>query len=251
LRLLGLVSTPQVQRTFFLDALGSLASDGRHSRVLISGTADYAMLAVLLAAYGRSKAEIDIVVVDICETPLILNRWYAGRQSAKVEAKAIDVLDFETQRPFDVICTHSFLVLLPRAKRRALVEKWRQLLRPGGALVTVSRVRPSATEAAVEFTPDQTDAFCRRVLAAARNRQDLVGVTPDELARHAQAYAQFYRSYPVASWTGLRDLFAEQGFKIDHFGEDPPGETASRGDSATLSTAGSDRTYAHIVCSRL
>ncbi|NJN51942.1 MAG: hypothetical protein HC809_09375 [Gammaproteobacteria bacterium] len=43
-------------------------------------------------------------------------------------------------RPFDVMCTHSILTYAPIAGRQALVANWRVLLRPGGRVITVSRL---------------------------------------------------------------------------------------------------------------
>lgn len=43
--------------------------------MLISGTADYSMLAHLLQAYRNVEAAVHVTVLDRCETPLYLCRW--------------------------------------------------------------------------------------------------------------------------------------------------------------------------------
>ncbi len=58
-RLIGLISTISADDDFLIDALANLAATGRFDRVLISGSADYGMLARVIHAYrmvGREPA---------------------------------------------------------------------------------------------------------------------------------------------------------------------------------------------------
>src|SRR5688572_27639449 len=70
LRLLGLITTPVHHAEFFRGAFAGL-EDG--ARILVSGTADYAMLAQVIAVSREAK----ITVLDVCGTSVELNRWYA------------------------------------------------------------------------------------------------------------------------------------------------------------------------------
>jgi SAM-dependent methyltransferase len=251
LRILGLVSAPLRHQAFFLEALGSLARGGAHPRVLISGTADYAMLALVLEVYRHHQADLDVVVVvDRCETPLMLNRWFAERCSLRLETHACDILDFESQQSFDVICSHSFLVFFPSTVRPRLMEKWRQLLRPGGKLVTISRVRDGTAEGPVGFTAEQARTFRRKVWRAAEDLGDLGDLTPDNLARRATVYARRYLSYPVTSWAGLRCLLEDGGLTIDRLYRNGTATMAGGHGTTAPSISGDDTEYAHILCSR-
>src|SRR5262245_1212203 len=108
LRLFGLASTPDQHAKFFLRALETVTGASGKPRVLVSGTADYAMLALVLKAYGKGTIRPDVTVVDQCETPLMLNRWYAERVAHAVTTHCCDILDYPERHSFDALCTHSF-----------------------------------------------------------------------------------------------------------------------------------------------
>src|SRR4051812_43913391 len=75
LRLLGLAATPEQQSDFFRNSLARFSH--RAPRLLISGSADYSILAHVLSACSKHQITAEITVMDICETPLFFNRWYA------------------------------------------------------------------------------------------------------------------------------------------------------------------------------
>src|SRR5436190_7838783 len=70
LRAVGLAASPQYQADFFLKAFGRLAGRTRRQRVLVSGAADYSILAHVLWACDEQNIDADFAVVDRCETPL-------------------------------------------------------------------------------------------------------------------------------------------------------------------------------------
>src|SRR6185369_1501384 len=110
----------------------------------------------------------EITIVDQCETPLMLNRWYAERAALAITTTRSNLLQYATSTPFDLICTHSLLSELPPARRPALLANWRTLLRPGGCVVTVNRLRPDGGSMPIGFTPDQAAAFVAAVRAKAQ-----------------------------------------------------------------------------------
>ena len=75
------------------------------------------MLAHVLHAFGGHAKDIEIMVLDICETPLMLCKWYGAREEVRVETHACDIVQWETTRQFDLIVTHSFLPMLPAPAR--------------------------------------------------------------------------------------------------------------------------------------
>src|SRR5262249_11259435 len=78
LRVMGLNKTSVGHGTFFIDTLRSLRPRDATPRVLVSGSADYSMPAHVLFAFADAGT-VDLTVVDRCETPLYLSRWYAER----------------------------------------------------------------------------------------------------------------------------------------------------------------------------
>ena len=185
LRLMGLGGSPAIHAEFYRSALGAASSDGNKLRILISGAADYSMLAHVLAALGARNPSPEITVVDICETPLWLNRWYAARASCQIETHSSDISEFEAARPFDAICTHSFFGQIPEDKRPGLLSAWQRLLRPGGVAITADRVRPASSGDPVRFSTNQAQEFCATVRRHAEAMRETLQIDPPELARYA------------------------------------------------------------------
>jgi len=155
LRLAGLAATPDRHAAFYGAAIGAL---GAASRVLVSGAADQGMLACVLSAAPQAR----VTVIDSCDTPLELNRWYAGRRGAQIETQRASILDYAPPRAFDAICTHSFFGQFPRAGRPRLLAAWHRLLPAGGKVITAHPLRPSGDDAPNRFTAEQERVFRER-----------------------------------------------------------------------------------------
>ena len=215
LRVFDLAATPYRHGEFFDAVLAALAGDGAYRRVLVSGAADYAMLAVVLQAYRGVDADHEIGVVDLCETPLFLCRWYADSVAAAVETHVSDVLDWKSAKPFDVVCTHSFLSRFPPARRNDLMSKWRELLRPGGRIVTTTRINPSWSPDSASFTRDQIRAFKERVFQEALKWRAILDVDPDEMSSRAEVHAERTMTHSLTSEDEVAGLFRSGGFTVD------------------------------------
>lgn len=240
LRALDLVTTPAHHARFFAAALA--APGKRRPRILISGAIDYSMLAQVLAARGAQGAEI--TVLDRCATPLFLNRWYARRAGIRIATVRSDILSFREAAPYDVICTHSFLGQFSPPARRALIEKWREALAPGGRVITVNRVRPQAGSGAAAFTPEQARVLREAVLAKANWLRERLGIARAHLARGLDTYLAQQRPHPVRSAQEIRDLFERGGFAIERLACEPLA-TAPGAPSGPTTPGGA--VYAQIV----
>ncbi|MFH1603585.1 MAG: class I SAM-dependent methyltransferase [Pseudomonadota bacterium] len=221
LRLMGLAATPEPHADFYRRAFHSIAGGSGTPRVLVSGAADYSMLAHVLAIYRERGIEPAVTVVDACETPLFLNRWYAERESANVECSCCDILDYDAGAPFDAVCTHSFLVQFPPDERMRLLAKWRLLLRPDGAVITVTRVRATAGSERVGFSPQQAQAFRAMVQSKAEAMRAVLQVDPAEIAHEAEIYVNGQRPWPMRSRAEIRELFEACGFGVDELSDAP------------------------------
>lgn len=249
LRIFKLVSTPHRHAGFFFDSFGSLAREGSYRRVLVSGAADYAMLAHVLQAYRKEDAAADITVLDLCETPLFLCKWYAKQASTAIDTHASDILDREPGEPFDLICTHSFLSRFVRERRKDLISKWRELLRPGGKVVTSTRINLSGSPEPAGFTPGQVRAFGERVLHEARLWSDTLGIDPDEMADHARLYAERSVHHTAATQEEIVQLFEAGGFTLDRLNLTALRGSVGAGQSGP--STNQSATYAEIVASRV
>lgn len=212
-RLIGLISTIATDDDFLLPRLESLARTGKHDRVLISGSADYGMLARVIHAWRRAGREPDITLVDLCRTPLELNRWLAQRERVQLNTVQGDIRNYECDRPFDLVCTHSFIGQF-KDQRRVLTAAWRNLLRPGGRIVTSARVRPGCT-GVVRFGADEVEAFATRARQLATASPSLDAPMAARVTESARRYAERKQRFPVASLEELRAYFEDSGLHIE------------------------------------
>ena len=214
LRLLGLAATPEQQAAYFLSAFKGLATQQRRLRVLISGAADYSILAHVLWACDKHQLEADVTVVDLCDTPLFLNNWYAEQAGRTIATIRSDVFAYRSELRFDVICSHSFLGQFTPPRRMELVEKWSQLLGPLGTVLTVNRLRANSSPDAVRFSPDEARSFCATVEQRIRNSQSLPENEAAGVLHRAGIYVQRLQVYAMTG-ADLAATFQQAGFRID------------------------------------
>lgn len=215
LRLLGVMSSPAEDRDFLQEAFTRLARQGDVRRALVSGAGDCAMLTQLVAAFEAAGALPALTLIDRCATPVLLNAWLAGRRGLHLTTANVDIRDFESTEPFDLICTHCFLGYFAPHERPALLHKWFTLLRPGGTVVTVNPVRATADDSFLGFSPEQAASFRERALAAAASAAGLCPWSAAELQRRVDAFTTHFGSYPVRSTAALAGLFEAAGFVVE------------------------------------
>lgn len=249
LRVMGLGGSPAIHADFYHRALGNIAGGAKPPRVLVSGAADYSIFAHVLAAFGGRSPAPEVTVVDVCETPLWLNRWYAERMSCRIVTSCGDISEFEAAGSFDAVCTHSFLGQIPASKRPALFSAWQRLLRPGGLAITADRVRPASGEAPIRFSPQQAREFCATVLRQGSTMRETLKIDPAELARISEIYASRQALYPVRSRTELHDLFRRSGFDIADSTGGPNEVATQQEDSGPAIPAKAE--YALVIARRI
>jgi SAM-dependent methyltransferase len=246
MRILGLAIAPEHHAAFLREAMAKHVS--ATPRILVSGTSDYAMLAQLVALFRGHGGAPAITVVDRCETSLMLNRWYADRVAAKIETWRGNILEFSGAAPVDLICTHGFFGYFDAGQRRDLLAKWHSLLRPGGQVVTVNRLRTPQAQLRTGFDALQTEAFVERVRQAAQPVRQLLDLGPGELEDAARAYAAKLAVYTLRSPGEVRALFNGAGFVLDSLYCEPI-STGARHPVDAPTVPGSDE-YVHIVATR-
>ena len=221
LRILGLVPAPKRQADFYREAFEQLVDSSSRPRILISGAADYGMLALVIGLFRERGIEPQVTVVDICETPLALNRWFAQRESIEIQTHCSDLLSYTSDVPFDLICTHGFFCYFSPAQRPVLLANWYTLLRPGGGVITVAPIRPAAPREPMGFTPAQAEAFCATVMKRATEMRGALDIEPEEVLRGAQRTVSQRRSYSVTSIEEIRSLFEQAGFVMKRLSSVP------------------------------
>lgn len=209
LRMMGVVKGLQTDHAFLLDAFGRLAREGR-TRVLVTGAADYGTLAYLTAAYRSAGCPLEVTVLDVCRTPLDMNVWYAARVGLSIRAEQRSVLEFTTNEPFDVVCTHAFFGQIAPEDRRLLLQRWHDALRPGGAFVTAYRERRRSRDAS-DLEPFDAH-FRERVRHWTEAGKHLDGIDPDtERAWVDEFLCRRATMWPYST-AELQQLFADARF---------------------------------------
>ena len=215
LRLAGVTASFDACKPFLQRVLSDLAARSGFERILISGSADYAMLATILGAWNGAAREPTVSMVDLCRTPLELNAWYATRRCFPLSVYHADIREFRADETFDLVCTHSFLGLFDAVGRQRVVESWGRCLRPGGVVVTTQRVRPDAVEDQVGYDAQQVQTFVTKAEKRAQIMGDLPGLSADALAPLARTYAEHKQSHVIRSTGELQTLFEANGFVIE------------------------------------
>ncbi|HEX4264060.1 MAG TPA: class I SAM-dependent methyltransferase [Verrucomicrobiae bacterium] len=213
LRLLGLAATPEQQADFFRNSLARFSQ--RPPRLLISGSADYSILAHVLSACSKNQITADITVMDICETPLFVNRWYAEQMRCRIHTIQADILEYSFDTEFDVICSHGFLGLFPPAQRVQLVQQWAVALKPGGAVISVNRIRPGGPGGEIKFSESQGREFCH-LIAAKLQDHPLSESERSAILDRAKVYVERLVGYSLPQ-EELTSLFQTAGFRMDHW----------------------------------
>lgn len=248
LRALDLVTTPAHHADFLRDAFRIAAGDAPRIRVLISGAIDYSMLAHVLWACRLHGVAAEVTVVDLCDTPLFLNHWYARRAGCRIRSQRSDILEHVAEAAYDVVCTHSLLGQFAPARRRELLAKWRRALRSGGRVITVNRIRPDGGAGPVGFSPQQAAALREAVMRLSGEQRERLEIVPDELVRGAELYAARRRPYPVRSREDLAALFEEGGFSLEHLSCAPVSAAHATAVSGPTIAGGAE--YARVVARR-
>jgi len=240
LRWLGLITSIRTNTDFLAGAFRRLASS--HSRVLVSGTADYGMLAQLHHAYG--PAPLHATVVDLCPTPLMLNRWYGDRFGRTVRTVQHDAVSYADDTLFDLIATHNFLGRFDDANRQQLVANWWRLLRPGGEVVTTQRVRPLGQAGKTGYSEEQAEALAQLAADAAARAGFAAADTPT-FRDTVREYARRKKSMAIRSTAEITACFESCGFTIDLL--DEGGGTVERQHDRPSSTAGLDTFRMRVI----
>ncbi len=228
LRIFNMVSTPTWHAEFYLRELDALARSVEFRRILISGTADYSMLAHVLWAYRNATTVADVTVLDLCETPLFLCKWYAKLAGERVATVSADIFNYDPDARFDLVTTDAFLTRFPPSERPRVISAWKRLLRPGGQVVTTVRVEEGLATEVVRTTPQQVAAFRSKALQEAKRWQGFLGMSPEETATQAATYAERMVSYSFRSVDEVLRLLTEAGFSVPRLiQKEVPGEMAS------------------------
>ena len=190
--------------------LGELFSRGLHN-VLIAGAQDTGVLA--LVARAGAEHVLNIVVLDLCETPLELCRRFAKQWSLPIETVRQDLFQLDFERRFDVVLVHGTLNFISADRQPESLVRMQRAIRPGGRLVLMFNTsRPVATEIATETHADYADSILGELKRLNVPLPDTEAIMRDRL--NARAHRRELRDRAFAEPRDLELLLNGAGFDI-------------------------------------
>lgn len=206
LRLLNMVAVPPWY-PFYHDTLSTILTAKPNANVLISAAADYGMLCTLHSAILASASSPTITICDICATPLLVSEWYADKHELTIHSIRDNLLTSTalSSNAFDLIVTDELLTVLKYNDKPQIIDRWRQLLKPGGDVVTTAMIGSPTT-------PELRKGFAGRAregLATHSAYFDAMNVGADELTSQVETFAAFHTRHMITDEDELCSLFSE------------------------------------------
>lgn len=205
LRILNMVAVPAWYE-FYQATLTSILRKKPNAMVLISACADYGMLATLHEAVKAVGTKPRIVIYDICNTPLEACKWYAARNNFSIETHCDNIIT-STQIPlgaFDLIVTDEFLTVLKAEYKPMITKRWRELLKPGGSIVTTAMIGKPTTLALRQGFADRARRLMESQPAIMKT-----GDSKEDLLDRFTKFADFHTRHMLVDEQEIRRLFSE------------------------------------------
>jgi len=213
-RILDLVSTPSWHSEFYLKDMVKDIECDKQLNILICGTADYSMLAYVLEAFSKTTNFFQITVLDLCQTPLHLCKWYAATKNIHINIEQCSILEYEKENEFDYIVTDAFLTRFDDKTKNLIVKKWYGLLKIGGRIVTTIRIMENKIDKPIKATNEERDNFAETAFNLAVVWRDFVQQKPEYIKKLALEYASNIESFSL-DWQSAISLFKSNEFKIE------------------------------------
>lgn len=215
LRLIGAITGARTDKDFFQAQFTQLASDKPNARVLIAGTADHAVLHMLLEAFGAAGAHPEVTVIDSCATTLRLNQWYAQQVGAKVTCVQADLREINLPDRFDLITTHSVFSFMSLAEVTTALRSWREHLAEGASMKLVQGIRPELQGLShIVFDQVEEADFIARAGQRWAERGPFPGLDLGVVRELARRFAHHKKVYPITRARQILDALFEAGLVV-------------------------------------
>lgn len=234
LRLINMVAVPNWYE-FYNSAISNVLKKHKNPKVFISACADYGMLAKLHESIIETGIIPEIVIYDICPTPLMSCKWYADKFGLDIKYKTGNIItDDIPEKPFDLIITDEFLTVLKDADKPIITNRWYDLLSEGGTVVTTAMIGEITT-------PEKRDYFYNNAKKLyAENKQMMFPFInnkeqEDSLLQKFKYFADVHTRHMLTNVSIVKDLF--KGFNtIEYTVTITPGECVNPTPSCQIIT---------------
>ncbi len=230
LRLADVVAAPDWHGDFWVNGFRTWREanpNRKRIQILISGQADYGMLYQMIAAVGPTTLpEVTFHVIDRNKVPVEMSRELIGilgdggsinanddeaALSVEMRGYVDDILTTTQLSPqsFDIIATDAFLTRFKdRNQKRLMIERWADLLRDGGVVLTTARVKHAVDFADAPRRAEAARDFVRRAVAGWPDEESETA-PKSPIEDYAKTYAEKIISYPFESQQDVIDVFTD------------------------------------------
>ena len=213
LRLCDKASAPTWHFDFYVEELSRIL-EGNDS-ILISSSADYSTLAIVVEVLKKLQLEASITVVDICKTPLILNQWYAEEVIYPINILHRDIRKLNLTGVYDLIITDAFLTRFNNIEKDIVVEQWNRALKPNGYIITTVRVEKDLHKEWVTPEKEYIGPFIDDLKKCLNVRYGLNIKKIKVIEQLARTYGNKMISYPFKSKNDVINLFKNNNFTVE------------------------------------
>ena len=206
LRLLNMVAVPNWYE-FYNKAIGDVLKKHKNPKVFISACADFGMLAKLHESFVEAGVTPEIVIYDICNTPLMACKWYAEKFGLNITCKTGNIItDDIPEAPFDLIITDEFLTVLKDPDKPTITNKWYELLAEGGSVVTTAMIGEVTT-------PEKREYYYNRAVRLYNENKQMMfpfiktAEQEEALLKRFKYFADVHTRHMLADESVVNELF--------------------------------------------
>jgi len=217
LRILNLVSTPFWHNDFYKLNIKREINTKNVDKILISGTADYAMLQHVHEAL-KDHNNIEIYILDICRTPLEICRWYRDIYMKNFTVIFLDKDIFKTDfkdEIFDIIVTDAFLTRFHEEDRKKIIGEWWRILKHNGVVITSIRLNANDEEVPIKGKKIDVDYYTQKTRKRLQQFGLLLKPIEKSIINKSKIYAENIISYPLSNENEIQELFNNFNLEIN------------------------------------
>lgn len=224
LRIIDKVSSPEWHSTFYEMCFNKILKHKKNPKILISGTADYSLLAYVYSCIKSIDQGTEIYVLDTCKTPLKMCKWYAEKYKFNISVINMSVLNLDQiNEKFDLICADAFLTRFSKSDAKLVVRNWYKSLNPYGMVVTTVRTKDERKPISSSVKKDN---YIKDCLKRFQKWEGYFEISMGEFEDMVKKYVENMVSHNLGNKNAIKKLFIDQGFVMDEISNisDTPGE---------------------------
>lgn len=142
LRITGAVGGVEADEPFLQPLLNRVLAHGARN-ILLAGSADSGVMALVYRALLMYKHSARLTLIDRCATPLRACQEYAQSQGIELTTIQEDLAMMSLSECADLIIGHSVLPFIHEGERRNVLSRMAKALTPGGHLLLTVRIAPA------------------------------------------------------------------------------------------------------------